>query len=950
MHRLCWVDEATGWLPRIGQVVDPVALGVHAAVDEVGDGASQHSGRVPSYVPRDVDQALDDVLSRGGFALLVGDSTSGKSRAAYEAMRRLPAHWSVLVPRDGRALRELFDDGLDLKQAVVWLDDLERFLGAGGLDVTLLRRVRGDESQPVAVLATMRANELAARLPDPTHPVAAEGVLESDQQVLLAAQRLPVPRALSEAERARARDVRRDGQIERALAHLDRFGLGEYLAAGPRSWRIWQQGRREPSSVAEAVGAALVAAAIDCRRAGLIGAPPEELLTELVGEYLPDDVDTAAVQAGLRWATATQDNPAGLLRVQFGGLASFDYLLDQVQRDPRTTSVPQVVWERLVSQAEPDRVWHIGMAAYWAGRLDVAERAFHLGLDADDAMTVRRAALGLSDVANLLDQFAEAKWWLGYAADVTARANAHSAVTLQERSDLAASERWYRRVAGIDTGPGDMSDAESPGQLIVEHEHAAMDYETGRYIQRTTRRLTNHSGRVIDRYPIRVAVERFPYDAEQSRRHYRDHPLRVEDLQLWAECDGRPMIWELAQDLDNFKEIWLLFENSDQRFAIQPGATVQLRYGYAVPAELWGPWSQRPVRVPTRRLTVSFSFPQHRRPRLSGFETALQADATPLPVAQHWHGDQTVFTWERVEPPLNARYRFEWQFDTVGTANGVGASHPSHDNALPGALRHRLPDALPAAPLAELVRQFCALGSRLPDLQPAIRADALRLEGVEWQLEQDMLSAVRDTLGPVPVLAEEYFHRFGTAAHVDDTSRIRLVLDPLDGSNSFQRGEPTYTCTFALWVDEHLTFGVIYQPAEQRLYLALRGHTPYVNGQKMTVLPAQTERTVAIKSTVSHDPVVSDLRTRLEGRGYRTEHVESSALKLCWTAEGRRAGVIKRIGQSREMPLEWGVAAGMLVCHGAGRAVRTWNGSPWKRTHPELLVADLDLLSDLHLS
>jgi membrane protein implicated in regulation of membrane protease activity len=124
----CWVDEATGWLPRVRQVSDPVALGVHPAVDLVsvttGASITERSRTAPLYVPRDLDSALDRAVTRGGFVLLVGDSTAGKSRAAFEAMHRRLGDWWLLVPNRRDSLRTLLDAGIQFRDTVVWLNDL----------------------------------------------------------------------------------------------------------------------------------------------------------------------------------------------------------------------------------------------------------------------------------------------------------------------------------------------------------------------------------------------------------------------------------------------------------------------------------------------------------------------------------------------------------------------------------------------------------------------------------------------------------------------------------------------------------------------------------------------------------------------------------------------------------------------------------------------------------
>jgi hypothetical protein len=164
----CWVDETTGWLPRVGQATNPVALGIHPAaeLDELGTnraGVVDLPAGVPVYVPRELDAELDAKLARGGLVLVVGDSTAGKSRAAYEAIHRLFGQRFLLVPYARPSLRRLLEGGIELRETVVWLNDLDRWLGPEGLDLGLLRRLLGDGRRQVVIVATMRASEYAAR-------------------------------------------------------------------------------------------------------------------------------------------------------------------------------------------------------------------------------------------------------------------------------------------------------------------------------------------------------------------------------------------------------------------------------------------------------------------------------------------------------------------------------------------------------------------------------------------------------------------------------------------------------------------------------------------------------------------------------------------------------------------------------------------------------------------
>ena len=73
--------------------------------------------------------------------LLVGHSMAGKTRLAAQVMRQRFPDAPLLIPESGKALRELVGEGLDPAGVVLWLDDLERFLGPDGLTIGLLTRL-----------------------------------------------------------------------------------------------------------------------------------------------------------------------------------------------------------------------------------------------------------------------------------------------------------------------------------------------------------------------------------------------------------------------------------------------------------------------------------------------------------------------------------------------------------------------------------------------------------------------------------------------------------------------------------------------------------------------------------------------------------------------------------------------------------------------------------------
>jgi tetratricopeptide (TPR) repeat protein len=528
----CRIDEKSGQLPRVSALMDPIAMGVHPATPiaeidadlkggpEPPAAATDPPARVPVYVPRDLDTKLQDALAQGGLVLLHGDAAAGKSRAAYEMMRRLLNDRRVLIPTGRGSLRALRAAGCQFQDTVVWLDNLEGYL-LDGLDTGLLHWLVGDGTRRVVVLATMRTSEYNRRDPsrDRDATAAERDLLRADRDLLdQAVVNLELERRFSHAELRRARERASDPRIADALNHTDRYGLAEYVAGAPMLWRRWRSARAVDSPLAERVGAALVAAAIDCRRAGFTRSAPEPILRDLLAGYLEDEPDAGqpaatAVSAGLAWATTRVQATTALLRQEAGGYVVFDYVLDQVQLNPDASPVPHVVWHRLLTDPLPEDAFSIGLAAWQTPNewrpihgtpglappyewCPIAERAFRAAADAGhhdaevnlglllrwrgklDAAKAwwRRAAqadhpLAQANLGALLSEWGsreeedEAEALLRKAADRSWHLAEHNlGLLLERRGRVEEAEAWYRKAADAGFRPAQAD----LGVLLVE--------------------------------------------------------------------------------------------------------------------------------------------------------------------------------------------------------------------------------------------------------------------------------------------------------------------------------------------------------------------------------------------------------------------------------------------------------------------------------------------------
>jgi eukaryotic-like serine/threonine-protein kinase len=468
---------------RVRESDDPIALRVHpaAALEHTVDG-QRVMDRVPPYVPRDTQQRLWAAVAQRGFVLLVGDSTAGKTRAAYEAARAVLPDHVLIVPAGREALAAVAPEVLEQRRCVVWLDDLERFLGSGGLTPAMVTQMLGDPGRLTLLLGTMRAAEFDLYSPRQEQALRTgeRDAWRAGRDVLDLAEVLELPRRWSADELVRARAYSDDPRIRAALDQTEQFGLAEALAAGPQlatEWRTaWPAG-------AHPRGAALVAAAVDCRRAGIHQPVPVNLIAGLAEHYLATQggalLRPEPLAEALTWATAIRHGVSSLLLPHHDGrYLVFDYLIDL----PGLDGIPRSTWDALIAHATPEQAFNIGQAAYLRAQWDIAVAAYrkaddHAVPDADLALAraVGRGGAPAEATRMLTEIVAERERTAGDDSVAALRARRHLAKYTGKAGDLAG------RVAMHETLVADSERAlgpDHPDTLIARFAYGISLYQT----------------------------------------------------------------------------------------------------------------------------------------------------------------------------------------------------------------------------------------------------------------------------------------------------------------------------------------------------------------------------------------------------------------------------------------------------------------------------------------
>ncbi|MFB8385461.1 hypothetical protein, partial [Streptomyces rubiginosohelvolus] len=413
-------------------------LGVHPVL--AIDGALNRFGTLPAYVPRDHDARLMTVVEaakagRSGIAVLVGGSSTGKTRALWEAVHALPDGWHLWHPISPTAPDAVLAELQDIApKTVVWLNEAQHYLGPESLGERVaagLRQLLLDPSRaPVLVLGTLWPERWDALTTHERHVGARE---------LLVGHKIDVPDAFTPAHLTAlgtADDA--DPRLTQAVQRADDGQVTQYLAGAPVLM--------ERYNAARGATLALIHAAMDARRLGAGLHIPLDWLADAAPGYLTETeyhaLDSDWLSKALAYVTTPCNGIPGILtpvntsgprnqrarRTAAGDIPAerpaprskgpryllADYL-DQHGRHRRAQTIPPIdFWTAAAHHAHPTDMTALGDAAWDRGLYRDATQLHKHAI----AYGSPHAALSLVDHLSLL-QFTDhhpAQWAAAHVA------------------------------------------------------------------------------------------------------------------------------------------------------------------------------------------------------------------------------------------------------------------------------------------------------------------------------------------------------------------------------------------------------------------------------------------------------------------------------------------------------------------------------------------------------
>jgi uncharacterized protein YidB (DUF937 family) len=382
-HARAQTEGRSGPGRLLSEMTDPFALEVHRPIQA----EDIHLPALPQYVRRDHDDKLAEIIDQAVsgcsmLAVLVGESSTGKTRACWEALTRLRSisgrqEWRLWHPidpsRPDAALASLTEVG---PHTVVWLNEAQFYLDTAlGEQVAagLRELLRTPKRSPVLILATLWPVHWDTLTIRPDH----DTDLHAQARELLLGRKIHVPAVFTGDDTAQlVKAAADDARIAQARAHAADGRIIQYLAGVPALLDRYHE--------APPAARALIHGAMDARRLGHGPHLPRQLLADAAHGYLDDtewnSLDDDWIDAAFAYAVRPCNGILGpLTRVRPRTSASgsplyrlADYL-EQVGRTQRANQYPpDSFWAAATGLAHHGSLYSLGRAAVERGLLQTA--------------------------------------------------------------------------------------------------------------------------------------------------------------------------------------------------------------------------------------------------------------------------------------------------------------------------------------------------------------------------------------------------------------------------------------------------------------------------------------------------------------------------------------------------------------------------------------------------
>lgn len=145
------------------------------------------------------------------------------------------------------------------------------------------------------------------------------------------------------------------------------------------------------------------------------------------------------------------------------------------------------------------------------------------------------------------------------------------------------------------------------------------------------------------------------------------------------------------------------------------------------------------------------------------------------------------------------------------------------------------------------------------------------------------------------------------------------IIDPIDGTNNFAHRMLFFTVSIAVMPQGEPIVGVIFEPATDSMYTAVKGGDAQLDGRRIASGEEEMNEFSSVGLESHFEDGVPDWTCELMTRT-RFRNLGTTALQLAYVAKGSMVATIANT------PKLWDIAAGAAINNASGSVLTNWKG------------------------
>lgn len=173
------------------------------------------------------------------------------------------------------------------------------------------------------------------------------------------------------------------------------------------------------------------------------------------------------------------------------------------------------------------------------------------------------------------------------------------------------------------------------------------------------------------------------------------------------------------------------------------------------------------------------------------------------------------------------------------------------------------------------------------------------------------------------------------------------IIDPLDGTTNFLHGLPIFAISIGLEREGQLVAGLVYNPADDEMFVAERGQGAWLNNRRLRVAARRDLADSLVATGIPHlgkareHPRFKHELSQVMARVGNVRRLGAAALDLAYVAAGRYDGYWERGLQP------WDMAAGIVLVREAGGFVTDLAGGADMLVKRDILAGNEQMVRGL---